>query len=414
MESGLIEGSKNPRNRNNFIYVSIIVALSLLGDALLYAVLPGRTSAFRVLLWQVGIILSANRVVRLVTNEIAGRILERYGSKKPLLVAVIVGAFTTAGYGVPLGFVWLVFLRLIWGACWSVFRAEGYLTAFNFSSDSNRGKIVGIYESITRAGSGIGVLFGGFLVDMLGVSPVFFIYGFVTLLGILFLFLASGGGNGEVFPGLSDERAPSGEARTHPNLHSLRKSFYVYYSVMVAVMVEQMIVNLTGRVVADNIVSGISVAIGVASLTGVLLGFRTFGNLVLSPVFGHLSDRVGRHKIIIIMTFMEIFSLIFLFFLRGSIVTVLLLVLFFLFAIAGRLAIYAVAGDITQAQKSSGERAIYMSRFVTFADIGMSAGPLVAFSLYSLVGLKLVSVVGVFFLLPLVYLWLSRRDFLSP
>ncbi len=388
--------------KNKFIYISVIVALSLLGDALLYAVLPGRTADFKVLLWQVGIILSANRIVRLVTNEIAGRILKRYGSKKPLLFSIIIGAFTTVGYGLPWGFMWLLSLRLIWGACWSVFRAEGYLTAFAFATDSNRGKIVGIYESITRAGSGIGVMLGGVLVDVVGISPVFFVYGFITLLGLVFLFLAFG----------SIEEV-SYVDNPHPKRVSggiLKKYFFVYYSVMVAVMTEQMVVNLTGRVVADTIVVGIPIVIGVASLTGLLLGFRTFGNLILSPLFGHLSDTLGRQRIIVSMTLFEILSLVFLFFVSNSVVIVLLFVFFFLFAIAGRLTIYAVAGDITQAQGTSGERAIYMSRFVTFADIGMSTGPLVAFPLYSVLGLKLVSIVSVFFLLPLVYLWFSHRN----
>ncbi len=391
--------------KNRFIYVSIIVALSLWGDALLYAVLPGRTGDFRLLLWQVGIILSANRVVRFATNEIGGRILRRYGSRKPLFFAIVVGALTTAGYGIPLGFLWLLALRLIWGACWSIFRAEGYLTAFNFSSDSNRGKIVGIYESITRAGSGAGVILGGFLVDIVGIPPVFFVYGFVTLLGVVFLFLAFGITKREIHRDELRSDSQSGDKPERRNLPGLKKSFYVYYSVMIAVMLEQMIVNLTGRVVADEIVGRISFNIGIASLTGVLLGFRTFGNLIFSPVFGHLSDRFGRSKIIVSMTLLESLSLIALFFIKNPILVVLLFAFFFLFAVAGRLSIYAVAGDITQAQSNPGARALYMNRFVTFADIGMSLGPLVAFSLYSLMGLKLVSLLGVFFLLPLIYLW---------
>ncbi len=397
----LVSSSDLKGQKYRFIYISVIVALSLLGDALLYTVLPGRTSDFSVLLWQVGIILSANRIVRFVTNEIAGRILKKYGAKKPLLIAIVVGAFTTAGYGMRLGFVWLLFLRLVWGACWSIFRAEGYLTAFGFSSDTNRGKIVGIYESITRAGSGIGVIIGGLLVDVIGISPVFFLYGFLTLSGLFFLFLSS---RLELRKETDNTHIPSDTSR---NRHLRINMGYItlYYGVFALVMIEQVIVNLTGRVVADSIVGKIPLNIGIASLTGILLGSRTFGNLFLSPLLGHISDRVGRKKIVVGMTVLEVIILSVFVVASSPLLLVVLFVLFFIVAISGRLSVYAAAGDVTESQKNLGDRALYMNRFVTFADVGMSVGPLVAFSLYAGLGLEIVAIVSVIFLLPVIVLW---------
>ena len=135
----------NPRShRLRFFLVSIIVALSLLGDALLYAVLPARAESFQVLIWQVGILLGANRLIRLITNELAGHWIHRSKSDLPLLLAVIVGSLVTISYALSRGFWGLLAGRLVCGACWSVLRVEGYLAALSFSSKKNRGKIFAV------------------------------------------------------------------------------------------------------------------------------------------------------------------------------------------------------------------------------------------------------------------------------
>ena len=176
-------GLSNNILKVRFLLVSIVVALSLFGDALLYAVLPARPAGFHVLIWQIGIILGANRLIRLFTNEIAGRLLKKHGLKKPLVAAIIIGGLTTAGYAVPLGFWWLFLMRIIWGSCWSVFRAEGYINALALSGGHNRGKVIAAYQTITRVGSGGGVLIGGFLSDLIGIPETFILYGIITISG---------------------------------------------------------------------------------------------------------------------------------------------------------------------------------------------------------------------------------------
>src|SRR5690606_7209317 len=52
--------------------VAAAVSLSLLGDALLYAVLPSQAARLGIPLALVGLLLSANRLIRLVTNSWAG------------------------------------------------------------------------------------------------------------------------------------------------------------------------------------------------------------------------------------------------------------------------------------------------------------------------------------------------------
>ncbi|MEE9308181.1 MAG: MFS transporter, partial [Spirochaetia bacterium] len=125
-------------DRRRFIMVSAVVALSLLGDALLYAVLPANPGQFGVLVWQVGVLLGVNRLVRLITNELAGRLVQRRRSNRPLIWAVVTGSLITASYALPIGFWGLLVARIAWGTCWSLFRVEGYVSALILASDRNR------------------------------------------------------------------------------------------------------------------------------------------------------------------------------------------------------------------------------------------------------------------------------------
>jgi MFS family permease len=76
--------------------VSAAVALSLLGDSLLYAVLPSQAEVIGVPIELVGILLSVNRFIRLLSNSWAGSVCDRLGYARPFTAALLLGAATTA------------------------------------------------------------------------------------------------------------------------------------------------------------------------------------------------------------------------------------------------------------------------------------------------------------------------------
>lgn len=57
--------------RRPIISISVITALALLGDSLLYSLLPLYAGTLGLSTFMVGLLLSANRWVRLVTNSLA-------------------------------------------------------------------------------------------------------------------------------------------------------------------------------------------------------------------------------------------------------------------------------------------------------------------------------------------------------
>jgi MFS family permease len=348
-------------NRRRFVLISVIVALSLLGDALLYALLPSRPEAFGLRVWQIGILLGANRLVRLLTNELAGRLVRRSRGHKHLYWAVAAGGLITAAYALPIGFWGLLAARLAWGACWSLFRVEGYLASLELSTGRTRGRVFAAYQAITRIGQGGGALLGGLLVDTIGIVPTFSVFAAATWCGLVLL------------PGLPEKKplplAPS----------SGLQPFTLWACAFALTMTEQMVTNLTGRLVADRVGPVLPLSLGVARLTGLLLGFRSFGSLLLSPLTGLLGDRFGRRHLLAILIAVQASSIAGIAFLGAWPPLAGFLILQFAAGIGAHLLIYTLAGDL--APPAGG--ALHMSRFSTFLDLGTAVGPIAGFGLYA-------------------------------
>jgi MFS family permease len=152
----------------SLVLVSIVVALSLLGDQLLYAVLPVMHAAMGIPVTAVGLILSANRLVRLVTNSLSGYMIDRFGRRWPFIGSLLLGGVTTIAYGVLSGVWTFLIARLLWGTAWSFLRIEGLITALDVATDDNRGRMMGIFQSISRLGGATAMLAGGILTDTIG------------------------------------------------------------------------------------------------------------------------------------------------------------------------------------------------------------------------------------------------------
>jgi MFS family permease len=360
-----IDTTEATENRRRFLLTSMIVALSLLGDSLLYAVLPSRPEAFSLRIWQVGILLGANRLVRLGTNELAGRLVRRSRSNRPLYGAVIAGSLITACYALPIGFWGLLAARLAWGACWSLFRVEGYLAALALSSRRTRGRIFAVYQAITRIGQGGGALIGGLLVDTIGIPSTFFIFGCATLSGLLLLW-----------------KAPRRNPETPTCVTSARRGkplIGLWGCALALTMTEQMVANLTGRLVADRVGPILPLSLGVTSLTGLLLGFRSFGTLILGPLAGMIGDRFGRRRLLMILIALQACCIGGITFSRTWPLLVTCLLLQFAAGMGVHLLLYTLAGDLAPHR----DGALHVSRFSTFLDLGTAAGPIVGFALYA-------------------------------
>ncbi|UCG25283.1 MAG: MFS transporter [Chloroflexota bacterium] len=134
----------------------------------MYTVLPTHTDAAGVTLASVGILLSANRFIRLFLNGPIGILTDRWPRRRIFVPAVFLGALSTAIYALSGSFWPLLSGRLLWGLAWAGLWISGNAIVLDVSPEHRRGRSVGIYFVSFYLGAATGSILGGALTDCLG------------------------------------------------------------------------------------------------------------------------------------------------------------------------------------------------------------------------------------------------------
>ena len=379
-------------------------ALSLMGDATLYTVLPTHTADAGIALVQVGIILSANRIVRLFLNGPIGMAYDRSLRRRLFVPALFVGALSTALYAATAGFWPLLVGRLLWGLAWSGIWVGGTTIILDVTTDPDRGRWTGMYQIWFFLGAAFGALAGGFLTDYFGYRTAMWIGALVTGIGglnALLMLPETRGFRPEIVS----------ESVTNPALDWYRNAGlwvvailqginrFVFAGVLAATM---------ALLVQDQMSTIISPGFGVATLTGILMAGRTAMSVVAAPISGALSDRMGsRWGVTIGGLVIGAISML----LLGYTTPASILVGVLLGAVAGgsiQALVTALTGDLVEKRQRG--RAIGLLH--TAGDFGSAAGPLIAYALLMRVGLS-----GIFLLCVVMFIagatlaiWYLRRE----
>ncbi len=361
--------------------VSVTAALSLLGDSMLYAVLPAYYPEWGLPLFGVGIILSVNRFIRLLSNPVAGRWFQRAGPKTPFLTGALGAALTTAAYALVHGLGPFAVSRLAWGCCWSLIRLGGYTAALEFSTAATRGRLMGIFSGVSRLGSLAGTLLGGLLADLAGPRPTLGLFALATAGGGLLAWAELRGvGRGGWKAG------PAGQPAPRVGGGPLWGRYYPVYLAGFAsgFLGPGLVASTLGLVLRETTGS----AAGIASLTGALLAVRWAVDLGFSPTAGYLSDRLGRLRVALAAFGAALAALGFV---RLLPLVLAAAVLAYLADVALAVVLDALAGDLAP----MGARAWAMSVFATFKDLGSASGPLLGYALIGWLGLAGGYVLGI-------------------
>jgi MFS family permease len=145
----------------------LVVSASLLGDTLLYTVLPVSAASLGISRPMVGVILSLNRWVRLITNPIAARLYERFPAGALILVAIVLSALSTAMYALPAALAVVLVGRLLWGFCYSLLRLGSFLAALEDAA-SHAGRRIGNTRAVWGIGYFAGAVFAPFAIESIG------------------------------------------------------------------------------------------------------------------------------------------------------------------------------------------------------------------------------------------------------
>jgi MFS transporter, DHA1 family, inner membrane transport protein len=91
------------------------LGLGLLGDTLIYAVLPLYHAEWGISLAMVGVLLSLNRWVRLLANSLMAAIGEHIGARNLMIAAALGSVVATTCYGLDGGEALQIAARILWG-----------------------------------------------------------------------------------------------------------------------------------------------------------------------------------------------------------------------------------------------------------------------------------------------------------
>jgi MFS family permease len=165
---------------------TIVAAASLglvwLGDALIYVVLPLYPGVFGIETASLAILLSANRVIRILGYGWVSPLARRFGANTLTAVACAAAALSTLAYGLTTGFLLLFIARLVWGGAYGVINLTN--TAYAYGDGSKAGMHIGLNRAVSTLGPIVALGLGGWLVTQLGPQPVFVIYGLVGFLAV--------------------------------------------------------------------------------------------------------------------------------------------------------------------------------------------------------------------------------------
>lgn len=367
--------------QNSIVGISLITAACLIGDSMLYIVLPLHfTEAGLDNLWEVGAILSVNRFIRLPLNPLVGWLYRKIALRTGIMLAIILAVLTTIAYSFIQGLYAWLFVRCVWGLAWTFLRLGAYFTILDLSTEQNRGYLMGKYNGLYRLGSLFGMLFGGFIADFYGLSNTALLFGIITILAIPLSLLT--------LP-VPVNRFSVDEANPQQKNLLLDSSIYnnsqviwvLFMGMGVAMIFQGMFAATLSYLVELHNSANISFLlwnVGAASLAGILQAVRWGWEPWLAPWIGGKTDgRTGRYPLFIISLIVS--CLLFLLISRPmSIYLWLSLVLGIqVTATALTTIVDALAADIAikTAQHS------VMTWYSLFIDLGAALGPVLAYLL---------------------------------
>jgi len=268
--------ANQPSGWQAIIGSSLIMSLALIGDALLYAVLPVYAESFGLSLPWVGVMLSVNRLVRVFAYAQLTRVARLVGVRRMCILAAITATMSTAMYGFGQGPIVILTARIVWGLTYAilVLATLSYAVAFR----EGVGTKVGVAQAIQRLGPILALLGGGWLVGVLGPNYTFALLAIPTALSILIAYS---------LPRLEASVTNASKSQSLARPTSIDIVYFLQgYGVDGVFALSITLILARQGSLAEAVMGG-----------SALLAVRHFGEAIAAPLFGFIADKVGPLKV---------------------------------------------------------------------------------------------------------------------
>lgn len=288
------------RNNQAILLLSGATALLTTGQGIAAPILPLYADELGVSFAQIGLVISAFGLARLLTNMPAAILSDRYGRRLILVGGPIIAAVGNILSGTADTLELLLVYRFIAGIGSAAFITGAVIFIGDISTPNNRGRMMSVYQGSFTLGISLGPAMGGLIAEGFGLRAPFYVVGVVSLASGVWAFFrvpetrskdATGGGRSAKSQAAPTDASGKKE-RTYGFL--LSKDFLLIALVFAGTFFTRggaqfTLVPLKGS--QDLLLS--------PGQIGALFTIPPLINFVLLPFVGIVSDRFGRKKTIV-------------------------------------------------------------------------------------------------------------------
>ena len=327
---------------------ALALSFALPGDTLLYLLLPLYAASFGVTLPEAGILLAANRLVRIAGYGWVGRVYAARGPRAACLLATVGAIVSTFMYAVASGLWPLLIARLMWGLSFAAMNIANQ--ALPTSVIAGAAQRMGRSRAIISIGPTLGLLGGAVLANAYGPRSVFVV---LTVVALIAPFFAAR---------ISADRDPAnliGPRFEKPGPISI-------WSFSVGFTIDGLFIFGLGLLAAVSFPTGAVLA------TGVAMSLRYASEMIFAPIGGRLGHLFGARRMLVALSLLTAGALLLL---AGS---GLWLWIGAVTAITLRAISGPLSAPVVAAAYPGAARVPALARQATWRDIGAGTGPLVA------------------------------------
>ena len=265
---------------------ALTLAVCLPSDVLLYLLLPMESQAFGITLAQAGVLLAANRLVRIFGYRHVLNFYARHGDRLTCMIAAGAATLCALGNSMLSGFAALLGLRLVWGLCFAALNLSTQVLAT--AEPTGAARRAGRSRALIALGPMLALPLGGWLTLWAGPRPIFLILAGCCLLG---LWMARG------LPTVGhDLHSSPGRRFKWPDSVAL-------WSFIEGVALDGLFI-FGLSIQAQKLLGGDAVLIA-----GALMALRYVSEMLLSPLGGRAAQRFGATSMLLLFSFLSALAL---------------------------------------------------------------------------------------------------------
>ncbi len=173
--------------------VPFAVFLGGIGGGIVFPILPILGLKFALSAFFIGVILSANKLARILVNQFVGLTIDVFGGKRPLIVGLLVESVGSLLYVAsiysPFHGILMLLGRIIWGVGSAFVFISANTIALNLSKRSTRGKSTAKVRIALSLGVPAGLVLGGILSSFFSDEVAFLISSLASFIGSVLVVL---------------------------------------------------------------------------------------------------------------------------------------------------------------------------------------------------------------------------------